>query len=95
MQHELGEAREALRAELSVDAANLQAMAAENECADTRLSLLESWGECKVKINTAHLAAMTNRPLLWTLPITAWEVTESGAIAARMPIKERLAYAKV
>jgi hypothetical protein len=38
---------------------------------------------------------MQNRPLLYTLKTTAWEVTTSSAIAGRMPLKERLAYADV
>ena len=38
---------------------------------------------------------MQNRPRLWTLQTTAWDVTKSAAIAARMPLSERLAYAAV
>ena len=93
--HELSEARQALHAELGIDAANLRAILAQDKCADERLALLERWAEGKVKINSKHLASMNNRPLLFTLPITAWEVTTSGTVAAHMPIEERLAYAAV
>jgi len=95
IESKLSETREALRAELSIDAANLKAMNDENACADARLNLLQDWSDGKVQVNTAHLASMQSRPLLWTLPITAWEVTESTGVMAHMPIKERLAYAEV
>ena len=92
---DLRQAREALRAELGQDAANLKAMAAEARCADARLKLLEDWGAGKVKIDSANLASMENRPLFYSLQASAWDVTKSGAVAARMPVRERLAYASV
>ncbi|HWE46563.1 MAG TPA: hypothetical protein VG407_11090 [Caulobacteraceae bacterium] len=94
-QQEVADAREALRSELSYDAAALKAMAAQDDCADARLSLLEAWGEGKARLNSTHLASMQNRPLLYTLKTTAWEVTTSSAIAGRMPLKDRLAFADV
>ena len=94
-QHELAQSREALRSELSYDAAALKAMAAQDGCADARLRLLEAWADGKARISTAHLASMQNRPLLYTLETTAWQVTTSSAIAGRMPIKERLAFADI
>lgn len=93
--HELTDARRALRAELALDAAHLRAMEAENACADARLRLLEGWAEGKASFDTRDLASMRNRPLLWTLPTTAWDVTKSAAVAAHMPLEERLAYAAV
>ncbi len=93
--YELAEARQALHVELSFDAASLQAIAAQDACADARLGLLESWAKGTAKIDSTHLASMNNRPLLYTLSTTAWDVTKASAIAARMPIKERLLYASV
>jgi hypothetical protein len=91
--HEVAEAREALRAELSYDASALTAMAAQDACADARLNLLQAWSDGKASVTSANLASMQNRPLLYTLETTAWEVTTSSAIAGRMPLKERLAFA--
>jgi hypothetical protein len=90
---ELAEARELLRAELSYDSAALRGMAEQDPCADARLALLERWAKGQVTMNTARLASMNNRPLLYTLSTTAWDVTKGSAIAARMPIKERMTYA--
>lgn len=92
---ELTEAREAITRELSFDLTSLQTSAAQDACIDKRLDLLEAWADGKTHINSAHLAAMDNRPLLRNLRATAWDITKTGAVAAHMPVDDRLAYADV
>jgi hypothetical protein len=92
--HEIAEARDALRSELRVDAANLRAMAAEDACVDRRLTFLEAWAQGKAQIDRPNFASMQNRPILFNLQASAWEATKSSAVAARMPVSERLAYAE-
>jgi hypothetical protein len=94
-ERELGDAREALRAELGSDAGSLEAIATQDKCVDARLMLLQSWAEGRARLNSAHLASMDSRPLLYTLPTTVWDATNASTIANQMPINERLRYASV
>ena len=93
-QHDLAKAREALRAELSQVAGSLQGIDAQDACIDARLNLLQAWGRGEARIDSTRLASMANRPLLYTLPTTAWDVAKP-TIAAQMPLEERLRYADV
>lgn len=92
---ELAEARDAITQELSFDLTTLQTAAEQNACVDARLDLLEAWADGKARVNSAHLAAIDNRPLLRNLRATAWDITKSGAVAAHMSVKDRMAYAEV
>jgi hypothetical protein len=92
---EVGEAREAVNAELASDAGRLASTASQDRCADVRLKLLEGWAAGKTRIDSTNLASIDNRPLLSALRASAWEIAKTGAVAAHMSVKDRLAYAAV
>jgi hypothetical protein len=94
-QHELAEARKALAAELGVNAGRVLQQTDQDPCIDVRLKLLEAWAAGTARVPSANLASIDNRPLLASLRTSAWEVTKTGAVAAHMPVSERLAYASI
>lgn len=92
---EVGEAREAMDAELASDAARLASTASQDECAEVRLKLLEDWAAGKAHIDSENLASIDNRPLNGSLRASAWDIAKTGAVASHMSVKDRLAYAIV
>lgn len=92
---EVGEAREALNAELASDAGRLVSAAGQDECADVRLKLLEDWTTGKASIESTNLASIDNRPLIAALRASAWDVAKSGAVASHMSVADRLTYAAI
>lgn len=61
-------------------------------CVDQRLALLERWADGQAQVESRNLSSMQNRVLLPSLRATAWDVAKSGAVAAHMPISDRLLY---
>jgi hypothetical protein len=87
--HETQGAMAAIRSELARDAAALQGLGAQDVCIDKRLALLADWSRGNVQINNEHLTDMDDRPRLWSLYSSAWEVAKTGTVAAHIPIEER------
>jgi hypothetical protein len=91
--HEAKEAREAFAEELAYDVGALRREVEEDPCIRQRLDLLDAWADGRVQIESTHLYAVNNRPQLWTLRSSAWEVAKAGEVASHMPLRERIAYA--
>jgi hypothetical protein len=83
---ELREAREALHAEITTDAHIALFSIAEDDCLGAVLDRYAAWSRGGPK----PPALRSNFPPLFT---SSWETVKAGA-AARMPLTERLAYAK-
>lgn len=84
------EARQALRAEADYNQGALRLLAAQDECVDRRLALLRNWSLGGVSLATADLASTANRPLLFALRSSAWDVAKTGEVAAHIPVSERI-----
>lgn len=91
-QKELAETRETIRTELARDLGVLEFVRLQDPCVDQRLVLLEGWADGQAQVESRNLSSMQNRVLLPGLRATAWDVAKTGAVAARMPISDRLLY---
>ena len=93
--HETGEAVAAIRKELSVDAAALKGLEGQDACIDKRLALLADWTQGKAQIDSTHLASWENRPHLWSLGSSAWDVAKTGDVAGHLPFETRVRLASI
>ena len=91
--HEVADTREALATELSNTLGVLQVISAQDRCMNVRLDLLKTWSEGKVALNRPHLAAAPNRPRLYALKTTVWDLVRSSQVASHMSLRERDHYA--
>jgi hypothetical protein len=91
--HEVADTREALATELSNTLGVLQLISAQDRCIDVRLDLLKDWDEGKAALNGPHLAAAANRPRLYALKTTVWDLVKSSQVASHMSLPERDRYA--
>jgi len=91
-QKELAETRETIRTELARDLGVLEFVRLQDACVDQRLALLEAWANGRARVESRNLSSMQNRVLIPRLRATAWDVAKSGAVAAHMPISDRLLY---
>jgi hypothetical protein len=88
-QHQVAEARQALRDELRRNATDAAAAIEEDRCADAWMDRLAAWAKGGPKPDPR---GATTR--LATYPTTVWDIVKTGAVA-RMPLKEQLAFAHV
>jgi hypothetical protein len=89
-QKDVGEAREALREEIRTNATIAAIRAEEGRCYPARLDEMVAWanGGGRLDMAAQGRARFSN-------PVSAvWEITKAGQTVARMPLKERLAYAR-
>ena len=91
--HEVADTREALSTELSNTLGVLQLISAQDRCIDVRLNLLKSWAEGQAHLNKPHLAAASNRPRLYALKTTVWDLVKASQVASHMSLPERDRYA--
>ena len=92
---ETDEASEAIRKELALDAAALRGLQSQDVCIDKRLALLADWTQGRARINSANLSSWENRPHLWSLGSSAWDVAKAGGIAAHLPYETRVRLAGI
>jgi hypothetical protein len=90
---EVEQLRGALRGELADDRARWEHMRAQDGCTKQRLDALDKW------VATAPLGAKLRsdsyRVFLWGMHSSAWDIAKTSAVAADIPLKERLTYASL
>ena len=89
------EARQAINQELELNLARLRFTSAGDRCREVRLGLFEQWSAGKAKLDSSNLFDMKNRPIFSKLRASAWDITKSGAVAAHMPLDDRLKFGNV
>jgi len=94
-QREVAETRETLHSELARDLGVLEFIGLQDACLDARVNLLEAWADGRAQLSPRGLTSMENRPLMPVIRFTAWDVAKTGAVAAHMPVADRLRYADV
>ncbi|HEX3421777.1 MAG TPA: hypothetical protein VHS33_00025 [Sphingomicrobium sp.] len=82
--------RSALIAELSEDRARWEYLRAQDECIEVRLSALELWAS---KAPSGARLAQFQRPNLWSVHSSAWELAKSNPAVERLPLSQRLTFA--
>src|SRR5262249_46292190 len=87
VQHEIADAREALRDEISRNAATVVYSMEEDRCVETWFGRLRAWAKGGARPDGSQLRR--SMPIYST---NVWETVKTGAVA-HMPLKERLAYA--
>lgn len=90
IQDEVREARAALDAELADDRARITAWRDEDRCTEARLAALTAWAS---SAPAAQRLGRLDRPNLWSLKSSAWDVAKAGHAAADIPLRTRLLYA--
>jgi hypothetical protein len=85
---EVSEARDALKDEMLSNARSARYSALEDTCALARLDEFAAWARGGPRPFAVNQAAFP------TLGDSVWDVAKTGQAAARMPLKERLAYAQ-
>jgi hypothetical protein len=89
-QKDVGEAREALREEIRTNAYIAAVRAEEGRCYPDRLNEMLSWAKGGPPLDTSF-----GGNARFAGPVsTVWEITKAGQTVARMPLKERLAFAQ-
>jgi hypothetical protein len=89
-QKDVSEAREALREEIRSNTYIAAVRAEEGRCYPKRLDEMVAWAKGGPPLDTSF-----GGNARFTGPVSAvWEITKAGQTVARMPLKERLAYAR-
>jgi hypothetical protein len=89
-QKDVGEAREALREEIRSNAYIAAVRAEEGRCYPARLDEMVAWANGGPPLDRSF-----GGNARFASPVsTVWEITKAGQTVARMPLKERLAYAQ-
>lgn len=89
------EAHDAIDQELEFNLARLRFTNAGDRCREVRLNLFEQWSEGKALPNSVMLFSTRNRPIFSVLRASGWDITKSGAVAAHMPLDDRLKFGNV
>ncbi len=89
------EAHEAIKQELGLNLARLRFTSAGDRCREVRLALFEQWSVGAAKLDSVNLFSLRNQPILSVLRASAWDITKSGAVAAHMPLDDRLKFGNV
>jgi hypothetical protein len=90
---DVGQLRDALRAELADDRARWEHIRAQDHCTEQRLSLLDKW-----VASAPPNARLTHGPyavMLWNMHSSAWDLAKTSLAASHIPLKERLVYASL
>jgi hypothetical protein len=93
--HEVGETEQALRQELSHDLAAMDYRLDQGACVDRRLDDLDRWRLKWIAGEKPSLTGPISAPVEYTLYTDAWEVAETGQVAAHIPLERRMQYAKM
>lgn len=91
-QHEVRESREALRAELAYDLGARKVRADQYGCIARRIEDLQRWHDSYKGGKPLALAVPIGRPVSSVTSFDAWNVAQTGQVAAHMPLEERMRY---
>ncbi len=94
-EHQVKEAHEAIHQELELNLARLRITNAGDKCRAVRLGLFEQWSAGKATFDSKMLFSTRNRPVFSVLRASAWDIAKTGAVAAHMPLDDRLKFGNV
>lgn len=87
---EVGELRDAMRAELSFDRERTEVNLAQDPCMLARLDAIERWASTAPK---GSRIVNPERPLLWNDHSSTWDIAKTSPAATHLSLGERLQYA--
>jgi hypothetical protein len=80
--------RSAVLAELGEDRARWEFLHVQDDCIDARLAALDRWA---VQAPSGATIRRFQRPSLWSVHASAWELAKASPAVDRIPLEERLA----
>ena len=90
---QVGQLRDALRAELADDRARWEHIRAQDHCTEQRLDQLDTW--IAGAPANARLSHSPYPVMLWNMHSSAWDLAKTSPAASHIPLKERLVYASL
>lgn len=93
--HQVEETRESLHAELGDILGTYKFRYDQLDCIERRISELDRWHDSWVTGRPITPIAPVGRPRRQTVAYDAWEIAQTGQVASHIPLKERMALARL